>query len=122
ILRGGTAENARAATLRYGPTLNHGHLDEMNLNIYAQGYEMSYDLGYSLGSTHTQVGWAHTNASHNTVVVDETPQLKSGRSGGTFQSFTSLPGITIVRADDPTCYQSQGVQQYARTVAMVDID
>jgi hypothetical protein len=122
ILRSGAGDHARAATLRFGPTLNHGHLDEMNLNIYAQGYEMSYDLGYSLGSTHTQVGWAHTTASHNTVVVDETPQLRAGRSGGSLQSFTSVPGVTVVRANDAACYQSQGVQQFDRTVAMIDID
>jgi hypothetical protein len=71
ILRSGSGENARAISLRVGPTLNHGHFDEMNLNVFARGYEMSYDLGYALASTHTQVGWAKQTASHNTVLVDE---------------------------------------------------
>lgn len=121
ILRSGAGEHARAATLRFGPTLNHGHFDEMNLNIYARGYEMSYDLGYGLGSTHTQVGWAHTTASHNTVVVDETPQLRDGRSGGTLKYFTPAAGVSVVRADDTNCYTAQGLTRYERTVAMIDV-
>ncbi len=120
ILRGGEGANARAATLRFGPTLNHGHLDEMNLNVYARGYEMTYDLGYALGSTHTQVGWAHNTASHNLVLVDETPQLGSGRSGGTLEDFYSSPGVSIVRANDPACYEAQGVVRYERTIAMIE--
>jgi hypothetical protein len=120
ILRAGDGPDARAATLRFGPTLNHGHLDEMNLNLYARGYEMSYDLGYNLGSTHTQVGWAHTTASHNLVLVDETPQLRSGRAGGTVERFLSRPGVSMVQTNDPACYQGQGVTRYARMVAMID--
>jgi hypothetical protein len=120
ILRSGEGRNARAATLRFGPTLNHGHLDEMNLNLYACGYEMTYDLGYLLGSTHTQVGWAHNTASHNVVLVDETPQLASGRAGGSIEDFYTGPGVTIVRANDPSCYEAQGVKRYERTIAMID--
>jgi hypothetical protein len=121
ILRAGTGDDARAATLRFGPTLNHGHFDEMNLNVYAFGMDLTYDLGYALASTHTQVGWAKTTASHNTVLVDETPQLKAGRAGGTLKEFVRAPGVTIVRADDPACYASQKVSRYERTVAMIDI-
>lgn len=120
ILRSGIDENARAATLRFGPTLNHGHFDEMNLNVYAHGYEMSYDLGYALGSTHTQVGWAKQTASHNLVVVDETSQLEAGRAGGTLKYFKTAPGVTVVSANNANCYSAQGVSTYERTVAMID--
>ena len=120
ILRSGSGPTARAATLRAGPTLNHGHLDELNLNIYALGHQLNYDLGYGLGSTHTQVGWAHQTASHTTVLVNETSQLEKGRAGGTIEQFLSLPGIQIVQANDPACYAGEGVTEYRRTVAMID--
>ncbi|HTL30766.1 MAG TPA: heparinase II/III family protein, partial [Tepidisphaeraceae bacterium] len=75
IVRRGTGRDARAFTLRAGPTLNHGHFDELNLNIYAGGHQLNYDLGYGLASTHTQVGWSHQTASHTTVLVNELSQL-----------------------------------------------
>jgi hypothetical protein len=53
------------------------------------------------------------------VVIDETPQLKTGRSGGSLSAFVTAPGVTIVQADDPACY---GVEKYERTVAMIDIN
>ena len=75
ILRAGDGDESQAALLRYGPSLNHGHYDDLNLNYYALGHELTYDLGYGLGSTHTQVGWSKQTTSHNLVVVDETRQM-----------------------------------------------
>lgn len=121
ILRSGDGANARAVTLRAGPTLNHGHLDELNLNIYACGQQLNYDLGYGLGSTHTQVGWAHQTASHTTVLINEKSQLQNGLAGGTVEKFLALPGIQFVQADDPNCYRSEGVTEYRRIVALVDV-
>lgn len=120
ILRSGSGADARALTLRAGPTLNHGHLDELNLSLYARGYDLTYDLGYGLGSTHTQVGWSKQTASHNTVLVDETSQLQAERAGGTVEHFADLPGLKLVQVDDPAAYAAQGVRRYQRTVAMVD--
>ncbi len=122
ILRSGTGKHLRAVTLRAGPTLNHGHFDEMNLNVYARGYEMSYDLGYGLGSTHTQIGWAKQTASHNTVLVDERSQLAAGRSGGSIRAFATMPGLQFVSASSSGPYEAQGVTRYDRTVAMIDAD
>ncbi|MGB7156446.1 MAG: heparinase II/III family protein, partial [Tepidisphaeraceae bacterium] len=122
ILRSGAGEHARAVTLRAGPTLNHGHFDEMNLNVYARGYEMSYDLGYGLGSTHTQVGWAKQTASHNTVLVDERSQLSAGRSGGSIRAFAAMPGLQFVSTTSAAPYAAQGVTRYDRTIAMIDAD
>ena len=122
ILRNGNAgDDPVAATLRGGPTLNHGHVDELGLQVYFRGNELTYDIGYLLGSTHTQVGWAHTTASHNTVLVDETPQLEAGVSGGSVEQFVHLPGFSLVTMNDAMCYTSQKVRRYARTVAMVDV-
>lgn len=120
ILRGGANEESQAALLRYGESLNHGHNDDLNLNYYALGYEVTYDLGYGLGSTHTQVGWGRQTASHNLVVVDEQRQhLPGSGSGGSLLLLDELPGLRVVEAEAHAAYLSQGVEQYQRLVALV---
>ncbi|MBM3497429.1 MAG: hypothetical protein FJX74_02055, partial [Armatimonadetes bacterium] len=120
ILRGGSGQAAQAALLRFGPTLNHGHLDDLNLSYYALGYELTYDLGYGLGSTHTQVGWAKQTASHNLVLVDETPQGADGSgTGGSLHLFADLPGLKLMEASSESSYARQGVSTYRRLVALI---
>jgi hypothetical protein len=106
------------AILRFGPSLNHGHCDDLNVNYFAQGYELTYDIGYSLGSTHTQVGWAHQTASHNVVVVDENSQ-GGGSSGGSVYHFAAMPGMTVSDASS-TAYAHRGVNIYRRLIALAD--
>jgi hypothetical protein len=121
ILRSDNAQNPAALTFRFGPTLNHGHFDEMNLNLYALGRQLTYDLGYGLGSTHTQVGWSKQTSSHNTVLVNENPQLQAPGAGGSLELSANLPGLKLVQGDDPNCYSSENVTRYARTVALIDL-
>ena len=83
ILRQGAGPTAQALLLRFGPSLNHGHRDDLNLNFFARGYELTYDLGYGLGSTHTQVGWSRQTASvvygqPMTLTLDSTEGFHAG--------------------------------------------
>ncbi|MCC6445637.1 MAG: heparinase II/III family protein [Armatimonadetes bacterium] len=120
ILRTGEEKEAQALLFRFGPSLNHGHLDDLNINYFARGYEMTYDLGYNLGSTHTQVGWAFQTASHNLVVVDETSQGdRLGRSGGSLHLFADLPAVKLVEASSEASYAAQKVSLYRRTAALI---
>lgn len=120
ILRAGGDADARAALIRFGPTLNHGHHDDLNLNYYALGYEVSYDLGYGLGSTHTQVGWSRQTASHNLVLVDETSQgAADSGTGGSLHHFADLPGLKLVEASSDNSYVQQGVTTYRRLLALI---
>ena len=120
ILRAGEGAEAQAVLMRFGPSLNHGHLDDLNLNYVARGRELTYDLGYKLGSTHTQVGWAKQTASHNVVVVNETSQLQAGLTGGDLLLFGDLPRIKLAEASSPLSYAKVGsVTQYRRTVALI---
>jgi len=120
ILRSGHDMEAQAALLRFGPSLNHGHYDDLNLNYYAMGYELTYDLGYSFGSTHTQVGWAKQTASHNLVVVDEQRQHLDGcGSGGSLLLMATQPGLRAVEADAHHAYLARGVERYRRLIAML---
>lgn len=122
ILRTPNAPQAQAALIRFGPSLNHGHLDDLNLNYYALGYELTYDLGYGLGSTHTQVGWGKQTSSHNLVLVDEKPQgpdpVKDG-SGGSLNALAALPGLQLADCSAEGTYQSLGVKDYRRVCALV---
>ncbi|MHB8997473.1 MAG: discoidin domain-containing protein [Armatimonadota bacterium] len=122
ILRTPNSPQAQAALIRFGPSLNHGHLDDLNLNYYALGYELTYDLGYGLGSTHTQVGWSNKTASHNLVMVDEKPQGTGGArdgSGGSLHLIAGLPGLQVADCSAEGTYQSLGVKDYRRLTALV---
>lgn len=118
VLRAGQGGQARAAVLRFGPSLNHGHFDDLNVNYFDRGYEMTYDLGYHLGSTHTQVGWARQTVSHDTVVVDEKSQ-GGGPSGGSLHHFADLPGLVLAEASS-TVYENAGVHLYRRCFALAE--
>ncbi len=117
ILRSGREADAQAVLLRFGPSLNHGDLDDLGLIYYARGWQMTYEIGYGLGSTHTQVGWASQTVSHALVTVNEASQR--GGSGGSAYLFADLPSLELMAADSPLSYSSQGVTQYHRTVALV---
>ena len=118
VLRRSDDRFAHAAAVRFGPSLVHGHLDDLNVNYFAHGYEMTYDIGYGLGSTHTQVGWAKQTISHNTVVVDEQSQ-GGGTFGGSLYHFADLPGLTLADASS-TVYAHAGVGTYRRLIALTD--
>ena len=121
ILRQGAGPTAQALLLRFGPSLNHGHQDDLNLNFFARGYELTYDLGYGLGSTHTQVGWSRQSASHNLVVVNERSQGQDATgSGGSLHLLADLPTLKLIEASSESSYAGQGVKLYRRTLALVD--
>jgi hypothetical protein len=110
----------QAVLLRFGPSLNHGHLDDLNFNYFAGGSELTYDLGYDLGSTHTQVGWARQTASHNLVVVDESSQ--QGMTGGSLHLFAEFSGLQLMEASSENSYKDAGIRLYRRTMALVEAD
>ena len=111
----------QAALLRFGPSLNHGDPDDLGLNYYANGYELSYDIGYGFGSAHVHVGWASQTISHCLVTVDETSQYRGDipTSGGSLHYFADLPSVKAVEAESARSYASLDVEEYRRTVALV---
>lgn len=119
ILRAGSGVNGRAAFMRYGPSVCHGHRDDLNLNFFALGRELTYDLGYSLGSAHVQTGWAKQTASHNLVVVNEKSQI-TGPTGGSLHLFVHSDGARVTEASSDASYRGEGVSLYRRTLALID--
>jgi hypothetical protein len=120
LLRDGREQDAQGALLRFGPSLNHGDLDDLGLIYYAKGWQLCHEIGYGLASTHTQVGWGSQTASHTLVTVNEQSQGGAGSgSGGSLHLFARLPGLKLVEAASPLSYAAQKVTQYRRTVALV---
>jgi hypothetical protein len=119
ILRSGDGPDSRAAWLDYDSGGAHGHLDGMNLGLFAKGLDLMPDFGYPPvqfgGWGSAKAGWYATTASHNTVVVDGKPQ-----AGGAGKTTLWADGerFRCVRASAPTLI---GGQQYERTVATVDM-
>ncbi len=120
ILRSGqSALTERAALLRFGPTLNHGQADELGLNFFALGREFSYDPGYY--NTHLRFGFTTTTVAHNVLVANRTNQLRWPSSGGDLQTWTDGEVLKSVAADAPGAYVAQGLSQYKRRVALIDL-
>lgn len=117
LLRDGRGPDAQAVLLRYGPSLNHGDRDDLGLLYYARGWQLTYEIGYGLASTHAHVGWAAHTISHCLVTVDEASQ--SGGSGGDLTLFAELPSLRVVEAESPLSYRDCKVTQYRRTAALV---
>ncbi len=109
----------QAALVRFGPSLNHGDPDDLGLLYYANGYELSYDIGYGLGSTHAHVGWASSTVSHCLVTVDESNQFEEPGSGGSLLLFADMPGVKVVEATSELSYAASDVSEYRRTVALL---
>ncbi len=113
-------DERQAVLLRFGPSLNHGDLDDLAVQYYANGYEWTYDIGYGLGSTHCHVGWASSTVSHCLVTVNERNQMNADGSGGSLRFFADLPGIKAAQASSEWSYAEEGVTRYQRTIALVD--
>lgn len=122
ILRSGSGPKGRAAVVRYGPSVCHGHRDDLNLNFFALGRELTYDLGYSLGSAHVQTGWSRQTASHNLVVVNEKSQMAVGPTGGSAHLFADSARLKLAELSSEPSYESENVTLYRRTLALVDSD
>lgn len=120
VLRAGEGPDAQGLLLRFGPSLNHGHLDDLNIDYLALGRDLTYDLGYARSAaTQTQTSWARQTLSHNLVVVDERSQGESGTSGGSLGWLAETPGVRAVEASAEAAYAKPGVTLYRRLCALV---
>lgn len=119
VMRRGEGGNKHASLIRFGPSLIHGHLDDLNVNYFSKGYEMTYDLGYSLRSTHTQVGLAKNTISHNTLIVDEQSHGYNDPMGGSLLNFSDLFDTTFCETTSIT-YKPKNVEDFRRFHALTD--
>ena len=101
--------------LQYGPHGGgHGHLDKLNVVLYANGRVQAPDLGicnYSLPESHN---WFRQTVSHNTVVVD---QVSQHRIGGELERFEAGPRVQVA---DASAHDYQHGVRMRRTAILVD--
>ena len=149
ILRSGEAEHARALWIDYDTGGNHGHMDGMNVGLFAHGLSLIPDFGYPPvqfgGWSSPKSLWYYKTAAHNTVTIDgqSQPQYTSWKQindaanqSGKILSKNMLPklaaGTTTLWRDQPPCqvlridgreiYVRDDVKQYERTLMLVDVD
>lgn len=103
----------------YGRNGGHGHLDRLNFDIYYKGICMLPDLGYPEFAT----SWPKRNyftdntISHNTVIVNETPQTTNWV--GHPELFCQCDDFGAVRVDSREVYGD--TTKYLRTMAFVKV-
>ncbi|GIP38460.1 hypothetical protein J31TS4_17400 [Paenibacillus sp. J31TS4] len=117
ILRG---RDGAAVLLRYGPNNTHGHDDVLAFTYYAEGREVSADIGYGIYGTNAHYGWASKTVAHNTVVVDcdeklARQQLVKPFAGGELAFLYDGEDVSAMEAKAPALY---GIAAYQRMLGI----
>lgn len=119
ILRSGKGVNARALWMDYDAGGAHGHLDGMNIGLFAMGADLLPDFGYPPvqhgGWTTPQVAWYLSPAAHNTVLVDG---LSQRAVAGQCTLWADGEQVHLMRASAPGLLD---IQQFERTLGLLDV-
>ncbi|MGQ9651630.1 MAG: PKD domain-containing protein [Phycisphaerae bacterium] len=110
-----------ATSVYYGVRGGHGHMDRLNIELFAQGRRLSPDLGYPDQMNSYVAGiysWSQNTVSHNTLLVDDRKQ--DGNIAGKVLRFHESPTVHVVDIDAAGTYARADV--YRRTLILVDID
>ena len=115
--------NQRDFYIYYGQTNGHGHADKLSLGFHAFGLDVGADLGVPRLKTSTDPQRfelvEHTMA-HNTVMVNNLNQRPT--LDGNPMHFDSTDKVQLMDVEAPEVYDWLGVEEYRRTLVMVDID
>ena len=79
VMRSGWDANATYLCFDTGPLgVHHEHQDKLNINIFKGGEELLFDDGGGQYDNSPQRSYALSGRSHNTILVDDLPQLRKG--------------------------------------------
>lgn len=121
FLRTGAGADRSQVYFDYGRFSGHQHRDALQIALFAKGYDLSPDIGY----TYTRLRpFTDSTASHNTVIVDGVGQaLGYGELTGLFTSPVGggRESIQYAEASAAPVYARQGVSVYERAVAMIPV-
>jgi len=125
ILRSGEGAFRRAALMRDGCTMPHGHDDTLGLLLFGKSRDLSYEIGYGIFGTPVHVGWNQRQACHNLVVVDEDVnrpmnQFRKTPGGGVLLFGQDGP-VSVVEMDGLESRTDENLTMYRRAVAQIDI-
>lgn len=120
LLRSGQRDQERVVWLDYDTGGRHGHLDGLNMGLFAKGLDLMPDFGYPpvhMGGWDGDLfHWYLNTASHNTVVVDGQNQKKP--VDGVTKLWASGDCFRVVQA---SCEAVYDIPRYERTLIMIDI-
>lgn len=113
----GEGEDATWLTLKYSPPAGyHDHPDRSHFILYARGQLVATDPGSVAYGMDIQRDWYNTTLSHNTLMVDEKPQIKAA---GKCLAFGSSRGVDYTMLDDHEAIKDV---QFVRTAALMSKD
>ena len=119
LLRSGEGARRRAAWLDYDAGGAHGHLDGLNLGLFANGLDLMPEFGYpavQFGGWDSPRGrWYTRSAVHNTVLVDGANQPAGA---GETTLWAEGSHLHAIRAAAPAL---NGGRRFERTVVLVDL-
>lgn len=120
ILQAPSREHGRAVWLYFGRNTGHGHLDRLNLGLYAENIDMLPDLGYPeyASGRPRDLAWTRNNASHNVPIVDGAAQLPSYT--GRVRVFEPEGNVRLVEVASDGIYANAPLTR--RTTWMIDVD
>lgn len=117
LLESGQGPSGIALANNYGRTKMHAHRDLLNFDLFAFGCWLAPDQGYPEFATNipSTTEWTKSTISHNTVMVDQQPQVTVW--GGHTRLFTQLKGFGVFELDGKAAYP--GIKEYTRTMFLV---
>jgi len=102
VLKTGEPGQQLCAVLDYGQTVaGHGHMDKLNLVLFAHGRLMLPDIGTRSYFSPVYRFWDRQTLSHNTVVIDERSQKQER---GRLTLFDGLGPVQVVQATADEAY------------------
>ncbi|MBQ2742752.1 MAG: heparinase II/III family protein, partial [Oscillospiraceae bacterium] len=107
--------------LWYGQTDGHGDYDKLNLGFHAYGLDVGADIGEAKLKNTTdphRFEMQEVTVAHNTVTVNNVNQ--KGTIDGNVEHFDDAGRVKVMDAEAPGVYATQGVEEYKRTLVMVD--
>jgi hypothetical protein len=121
VLGGGEGADQMHCWLNYTMGHHHKHSDALSLGLWANGYELLSDIGYTW--TNYRLHWPTVTMSHNTVVVNGIEsgldRLHQGHRLLAYGSDGALFHLAAVQSD--TAYPKV-TSRYRRTVAVIGAD
>lgn len=117
---GADNKSSISLALNYGRTIKHAHPDMLNFDIWGFNNWLAPDQGYPEFATNwpSNQEWTGSTLSHNTVLVNKTPQKEIW--SGKINFFKQLNGFAAVEIDGKKAYP--GLKTYTRTMCLISSD
>jgi hypothetical protein len=116
------ASDGHEALVYYGQTADHGHRDDLMLDVYGFGLDLASPLGYPqfMDRRALTVGLQTNTIGSNTVVVDKQPQLPQRETTAQPNDFVVTDGVQMADIEAPKVYVQ--ASRYRRTTSMIKAD